>query len=311
MLNSLVFSAQTIAPIFILILLGYILRRTGIIGNVFISSSSVIVFRIALPVMLFQKMAVISSIPVELYRGMAVYIAVTLIAFTGTWAAFLRLEPPQTGSMVQGSFRGNVTIIGLAIIESRFSSSAVQIAAVFLVVVMPLYNLLAIIVLSRSSRNEEIHVVKKVLLEIVKNPMIWAILLGLPFGLLKISIPQVIGDSMGYISRLTLPLALIGIGGSLNLKGLLSRKMLWSSAMAIKLLVIPALMWIAAAFFSIGGETLIVMVLSSACPAAVTGFIMAEAMGADGELSGEIISASTLFSMLTFTLWMGLLTTLV
>jgi hypothetical protein len=76
----------------------------------------------------------------------------------------------------------------------------------------------------------------------------WGILLGLPFGLLRISLPGIVKNSLGYISRLTLPLALIGIGGTLDLKGLMSRKLLWTGASAIKLLVLPALFWLLATF---------------------------------------------------------------
>ncbi|MFH2113505.1 MAG: AEC family transporter, partial [Spirochaetota bacterium] len=134
-------------------------------------------------------------------------------------------------------------------------------------------------------------------------------LLGLPFGLLEINLPSVVVNSMGYISRLTLPLALISIGGSLNMKSLMSRKLLWTGASAIKLLVLPVLVWLAARAFSITGDTLVILVVFAACPTAVTSFVMAEALGADGELAGEIVSATTLFSMFTMTFWIGMLAT--
>ena len=138
----------------------------------------------------------------------------------------------------------------------------------------------------------------------------WGILLGLPFGLLHINLPGVVVNSMGYISRLTLPLALIGIGGSLNLKGLMARKLLWTGASAIKLLVLPALVWLLARIFSIPDDIRVTLVIFAACPTAVTSFVMAEAMGADSELAGEIVSATTLFSMFTMSVWIGLLANL-
>ncbi|OHD78696.1 MAG: hypothetical protein A3J97_05825 [Spirochaetes bacterium RIFOXYC1_FULL_54_7] len=307
MLDTLIFAAETIVPIFSLILVGMVLKKKDFIGESFISTSSVLVYRLVLPVMLFQEISEVDGIPAELYLGMAVLAGITILVFIVTWALFYRMPGPTKGSMVQGGFRGNVTILGLAVIESSYGSSAIQIAVVFLITTMPLFNLLAIIVLSHSSGHQEGNVAAKVLGEVIRNPLIWAILLGLPFGLLDITLPGVVVSSMDYISRLTLPLALIGIGGSLKLKSLMSRKLLWSGASVIKLLVLPALVWLAALAFSITGDTLVAMVIFAACPTAVTSFVMAEALGADSELAGEIVSATTLFSMFTMTFWIGML----
>jgi hypothetical protein len=309
MLDTLVFAAETIVPIFFLILVGMVLKKQGVIGESFISTSSLLVYRLVLPVMLFQRMATVESIPAELYLGMAVFSGATILVYLVSWAAFRRLSGPRCGSMVQGSFRGNITIIGLAVIEGSYGLAAVQVAAVFLVVLMPLFNFLAILVLSHSSGRQKGNIPTAVLGEVIRNPLMWGILLGLPFGLLRIGLPGIVGNSLGYISRLTLPLALIGIGGTLDLKGLMTRKLLWTGASTIKLLVLPALVWLLARNFSIPGDMLVTLVIFAACPTAVTSFVMAEAMGADSELAGEIVSATTLFSMFTLSVWIGLLAT--
>ncbi|MFH2114175.1 MAG: AEC family transporter, partial [Spirochaetota bacterium] len=261
MLDTLAFAAETIVPIFSLILVGMVLKKKAIIGESFISTSSVLVYRLVLPVMLFQRMSVVDSIPAELYMGMAVLAGATILVFIVTWVAFSRMSGPIKGSMVQGGFRGNITILGLAVIESSYGTNAVQIAVVFLIVLMPLFNFLAIVILSHSSGRQEGGIAKKVLGELIRNPLIWGILLGLPFGLLDISLPVMVVNSMGYISRLTLPLALIGIGGSLSMKSLMGRKLLWSSASAIKLMVLPALVWFLANIFSIRGDILVTLVI--------------------------------------------------
>lgn len=307
MLDTLVFAAEMIAPIFSLILVGMVLKRKAVIGESFISTSSVLVYRLVLPVMLFQRMSKVESIPAELYLGMIIFAVATLLVYTVSWLALRRMEGPKRGSMVQGGFRGNITIIGLAVIESSFGIAAVQVAAVFLVVLMPLFNFLAILVLSHSSGNRKDVVAAKVLGEVIRNPLMWGILVGLPFGLLNINLPNVVVNTLGYISRLALPLALIGIGGSLNIKNLMSRKLLWTSASVVKLLVLPALVWLLARTFSISSDILVTLVIFAACPTAVTTFVMAEALGADSELAGEIVSATTLFSMFTLSLWIGLL----
>lgn len=307
MLHTLAFAAETIVPIFFLILVGMVLKKKAVIGESFISTSSVLVYRLVLPVMLFQRMSVVDSIPAELYLGMAVFAGATILVFIVSWVAFSRLAGPIMGSMVQGAFRGNITILGLAILESSYDGIAMQIAVVFLIVFMPLFNFLAIVILSHSSGHQEGSIVKKVLGELIRNPLIWGILLGLPFGLLDITLPGVVIKSMDYVSRLTLPLALIGIGGSLNMKSLMGRKLLWTGASVIKLLILPAFVWLLASAFSITGNILVTLVVFASCPTAVTSFVMAEALGADSELAGEIVSATTLFSMFTMTFWIGML----
>ena len=307
MLDTLAFAFETIVPIFTLILVGMVLKKNAVIGDSFISTSSVLVYRLVLPVMLFQRMSVVESFPSGLYRGVLVFAGVTILVYLVSWVAFRKLEGPKLGSLVQGGFRGNVTILGLAVIESSYGTAAMQIAAVFLVFLMPFFNFIAVIVLSHTSGNQKGNISKRVLSEVVRNPLMWGILLGLPFGLLDITLPAVVVNSMGYVSRLTLPLALIGIGGSLNIKNLMSRKLLWSAASVIKLLVLPALVWFSARLFSITGDTFVTLVIFASCPTAVTSFVMAEALRADSELAGEIVSATTLFSMFTMTFWIGLL----
>ncbi|MFH2113406.1 MAG: hypothetical protein ABIJ86_02715, partial [Spirochaetota bacterium] len=108
MLDTLAFAAETIVPIFSLILVGMVLKKIAVIGESFISTSSVLVYRLVLPVMLFQRMSVVEGIPAELYLGMAVYTGVTVLVFILSWLAFCRMAGPIQGSMVQGGFRGNI-----------------------------------------------------------------------------------------------------------------------------------------------------------------------------------------------------------
>lgn len=307
MWNTLSFAAETIVPIFFLILVGLVLRRKEIIGDSFIATSSALVYRFVLPVMLFQRMSSVESIPSTLYLGMGLYAGATLLVYLVSWAVMGTMAGPRRASMVHGIFRGNISIVGLAVIDNSYGEAAVQVAAVFLAVLIPFFNFLAILVLSQGPGHNKGPVAKTVFAEVLRNPLLWGILLGLPFGLLNIPLPRVIHSSLGYISRLTLPLALIGIGGSLNLRGLMGRKLLWTSASAVKLLVLPALVWALTLLFPVSRDILNTLVIFAACPTAVTSYVMAKAMGADSDLAGEIVSATTLFSMFTLSLWIGLL----
>ncbi|HAK46891.1 MAG TPA: hypothetical protein DCO79_13360 [Spirochaeta sp.] len=307
MFTTIGFAAVTVAPIFILIFIGILLRQSGLISKEFITTASKIVFRLALPAMVFSKMSKVREIPDALIGVTLLFAGVTVIVFIILWLSAGKLPAVTHGSFVQGAFRGNIAIIGLAVIENAFGLEALQAGVVILMVMMPLYNLLAVIVLSRSSAVQGGNILKQVLLNLIKNPLIWAIAIGLPFGLHNIHMPVVVQRTLNYLSQLAMPLALISIGGSLTLRGLMQRRFLWITASAVKLFVLPLIVFAGTALFGISGNVRAAVVAASACPTAVSSFAMAEAMGADGELSGEIISATTLFSVFTFTFWIVLL----
>jgi len=307
MLKTILFAAATVFPIFSLIVIGVFLRRNGTIGKDFITSGSNVVFKLALPAMIFSKMLKLDHIPDTMPGALLLFAAVTVAVYIAVWIVSSRLPVPVHGGFVQGAFRGNISIIGIAVAENAFGLGALQNVVVTLMVMMPMYNILAIIVLGRSSLDTEKGALRHVVFNIIKNPIIWAIALGLPLGLLHIKLPGIITMTFDYLSRLAMPLALISIGGSLTFTGLVKRKGLWMAAAAIKLLVIPLLVWIGAVIFNITGDARSALIVAAACPTAVSSFAMAQAMGADSELSGEIVSATTLLSVITITFWIVLL----
>jgi len=306
-MDTLVLALERVFPIFFMIIVGLVMRQTGLIGETFIKSASNIVFRVAMPVMVFQKMIQIRVIPSSLYLGLLIFIGVTFGVILLAWAGGFALKGPQRATFVQGAFRSNIAIIGLAVIEKSYGLKVLQVGAVLLAVVMPLYNLGAIILLSRGSVSGSSKIVSTVVQKVITNPLIWGVILGLPAGLLQLEIPSVVNSSFSYLSQLTLPLALIGIGGNLSLKGLNKNRWLWSIAGIIKLGILPFLILVTARGFGIDGAVLKAMVLTGASPTAVASFVMAHSLGGDGPLAGEIISITTLASIFTFSLWIMVL----
>lgn len=312
---SLLFGLSTILPIFILIVGGMILRRTGLIGSGFVASASVLVFRVALPVMVFQQMAGIPSVPAGIWGSLVVMAAVTIVVPAAVFFIVSRpgraLPGPTRASLLQGSFRSNIAVVGFAVLENSLGPAGAALGAIVLAVIMPLYNLVAIVVLTHGARTEEAverpALLRTVLLQVVKNPLIWAVVLGLPLGLLRVELPAPATTTLGYVSRLTLPLALFSIGATLRLEGLFKRGGLWGSATFLKLVVVPALVYGGLALLGVEQELTAVVVIAAACPTAVVSFAMADAMGGDSELAGEIVSASTLLSVLTLSVWVAIL----
>lgn len=308
-MENLIFITGLVAPVFIIVALGFVLRRFRLINDNFVNLSSKIVFTVSLPALIFVE---IYSIDLEAIFDLELIIFIyigTLLSFFLSWAAALPFIPPgrNRGVFIQGSFRGNFAIIGLAIIANVFGSISLGKASLLVAAIIPIYNILSVIVLTASLRNEKQIDVKQTIFEILKNPLIIAVLAAVPFSLFKIHIPSVILKTVEYLSALTLPLALIGIGGFMSISGLKQDFTIVFSATILKLLVIPGLATYAAYLWGFGGENLGIIFILFACPTAVSSFIMAEAMGLNGKLAGHILLLTTFASVLTITVGLFIL----
>jgi hypothetical protein len=140
---------------------------------------------------------------------------------------------------------------------------------------------------------------KNTLFEIVLNPLIVAVVIGLPFSFYKIKIPSFINLTIGFLAELALPLALVGIGGSLNLQNIKKASGLAFTSSAIKIILIPIFLTAGAYYFGFRELDLGIMFVLFASPTAIVSFIMAEAMGANSKLAGNIVLISTVGSVFT------------
>ncbi len=214
-MQNLILILGLVTPVFLIIILGYFLRRIGLINDVFISLSSKVVFTVALPALIFTEVSKLSLNEVLDFRIIIFVYAGTIISFLLVWFLsnpFIK-EGNDRGVFIQGSFRGNFAIVGLALISSVFGSENLSKAALILGFTIPLYNVLAVIALTLPVRVERNLNYTHTFYEILKNPLIIAVLVGLLFSYFAIPIPDVISNTVDYVAALALPLALIGLGG--------------------------------------------------------------------------------------------------
>jgi predicted permease len=299
-LQNIQFTVNTIAPIFFIVILGIILKRRGIINENFVATASRFVFSVTLPVLIFMKVARMDlTRAVNLIQILYVYGGVLFLFALGWLLSVFIPEGRDRGVFVQGSFRSNFAILGLAIIANMFGEREMAKAAILLAFIIPLYNVLSVVALTVPLRKERQLNSKQIVGEIFKNPLIIALFAALPFAWLRISIPEVLQTTGNYLATITLPLALLGIGGSLNFRNMKNSSRVALSATLIKLLVSPLFFTYAAYKLGFSGKDLAIVFILFASPAAVVSFIMAEAMGANAQLAGDIILYSTLASALT------------
>jgi predicted permease len=225
----------------------------------------------------------------------------TFFTYGLSWfvSLFITKDPKDKGSFIQGAFRGNYVIVGLAIINNLFGTEGLSQASLFLAFVLPAYNILAVIALSEPMRHENSANFLKVFTEIVKNPLIIAVVLSTAAALLSIDFPEPIIRSLDYLGSLSLPLALIGIGGSLKISEAVKASKMSVVASLLKIFFAPLTLTIIAFYLGYSGTTLVIMFIIFGCPTAVATYVMAGAMGCNSRLAGDIVALTTMGSVLT------------
>ncbi|MGB0664503.1 MAG: AEC family transporter [Pontibacterium sp.] len=303
-LASLAFSANTVAPIFLLVFLGIYLKHKGIINSNFVDVSSDLVFRVTLPILVFMAISGTHFDEVFEPKQLTFFLASTLASVTLLFILASRWirDGRDLGAFVQGAFRGNYGIVGLAISANLLGTSGLAKASVLLAMVIPLYNVLSIITLTLPLKETDAVTIKRILKTIATNPLIIAVALAIPVSLLGIELPTIAHKTGEYLATMTLPLALIGIGGSLSLASLTSTSLLAFWATGIKLVVFPIALTFLAWVVGFEGETLAVFFVLFGCPTAAASFVMAKGMGSNDQLTANIILTTTLGSVISLSL---------
>jgi len=301
MIDNIIFTGNVVAPVFLLVALGYFVKRINVINENFVDVTSRFVYSVSLPALVFINIAEIDlSEAIDFNQIIYIYVA-TLISFFLIWLLSIPFikEGKNLSVFVQGAYRSNFAIVGFAIVSKMFGIHALGKAAIVLAFILPLYNVLAVIILTVPLRKERKLNLKRTIIEIVLNPLIVAVIVGLPFSFYKIEIPSVINLTAGFLAELALPLALVGIGGSLNLQNIKKASGLAFTSSAIKIVLVPLVLTFGAYYFGFRGIDFGIMFVLFASPTAIVSFIMAEAMGANSKLAGNIVLISTVASVFT------------
>lgn len=300
-LQTLGYTANIVAPIFFILFLGYLLRRSRLIDDAFVATGSKLVFVVTLPALVFMSIARMDFHAVFNPHQLGYVLVGILITFGLIWWLAARwIEAPEDlGVFIQGAFRSNYGIIGLAVSFNLFGDAGLAQASLLLALVIPLFNVLSILCLSIPMQRSESMKLGNMLLEILKNPLILAVLFALPVSWFGVQLPEVVAKTGTYFANLTLPLALLTIGASLNLKSLhdTSAQAFWATA--LKLVILPVILTFGAWLYGFSGEELAILMVLFGCPTAAASFVMARAMGGNAQLAANIVLTTTLGSVLT------------
>ena len=307
-MSNLIYSINATLPIFLLIILGKVLKTTKIINDEFTKTADRYVFRIALPALLFSDLT--ENNVGSAFDGKYVLFcfSVTIFSIAVLWGLtekFMKNEE-QKGAFIQGSYRSSAAILGLAFINNMYDS--VGMAPLMIIGCVPLYNIFAVIILTLKGDNGgKKPNMKETFINVMKNPILLSILIALPFALLNLHFPSFVNKAIGSVANTATPLALISIGASFEGKKALKKMKPTLLASFIKLILLVGLFLPLAVFFGYRNQELMALLVMLGSPTTVYSYIIAKNTGNDGILTSSIIVLTTLLSSLTLTLWIFVL----
>ncbi len=289
-------------------MLGAALKHYHIINNNFVAISSKVIFTITLPTLIFINIAQLKIEHLSTALPMiAVMAGVITSVFILTWYGlrFFITDGKDVAAFLQGIYRSSFATLGLAASASLYGDEGLAKAALLLAFVVPLYNVLGVIALTLPIAKEKQLSRRVILRELLANPISIGAILALPFAIFNITIPTLAHQTANYLADLTIPLALLGIGGVMQLT---QKNYYFShaiSASIIKVIAMPLLgiLVILALhpYLLLEKQTVAILFLVFACPTTSASFVIAKAMGANGYLASAIVVISTAMSAITMT----------
>lgn len=301
-MENIVFSFSAVFPVFAVVALGYILSRFHFFKQDFLDTANKFCYKIGFPVLLFYSIYT-NRADLAQYKDMLFFCFATLAVLMLLALIVVPLlvkENPRRGAIIQSLFRGDFIIYGYPIALNLFGDGGAAATIVTAVVGIPVYNILAVIVMlifapKDSSRPGVVSLLKSM----VTNPPLVASILALLFVWLDIPIPQLLDKTIGDFSKMVTPLALLSLGGGLSFKSSRTNLKYLAPSLTFRLVALPAIVTTLAALLGFRGATLGAIALMFSVPNAAVGYIMAEEMHSDGELSAQLIVFSCAFGCIT------------
>lgn len=305
--------ADVILPIFLLVALGFALRRLSFIGEESNSALSRFVYYIAAPVIILRSTAQDSinwrmSLPLLFVIG-----SVTIALGFAVYALAARMAPARRGVFAQGIHRSNTVYVGLPILLNAYGNDALPYASVVIAFTVIVYGMLGVLFLTLPHKTDSRGQVRPwgpTLIYIFTNPLVLGCAIGLVLSPFIERFPLIIDRALAQVGQTAAPLGLISAGASLDFRQLRSELPVALAASGIKLLVYPALIFCGLYLFGFRGLALAVPVILAACPTAVVSAIMAREMRGDARLASAIVIGTTLASLVTLAAWLALLDTM-
>ncbi|MEQ8155587.1 MAG: AEC family transporter [Clostridiaceae bacterium] len=298
-MENFLLSINVVLPLFMPIVLGYILKKLKFYDEYILKAMNKLVFKVFLPVLLFVNVYN-TTLKDSLNTSLMLYAVVCLcIIYFGTWLIvhFTEKEDKNRSVIIQGIYRSNFILFGIPVTSALFQEKGVGVVTMLIAIIVPLYNVFAVIILE-VYRGGKIDV-NKVIRGVLCNPLIIGSMTGILFLLFGIKLPSFLEKTTVDISKAATPIALIVLGGTFRFSAVRGCLKELLAAVLGRNLIVPVIFVFTSVMIGYRGVELSALVSMFTAPTAVSSFTMAEQMDANGELAGQIVVFTSIFSSLT------------
>lgn len=308
-MENLIFSLNATVPVFAMIILGMLFKKIGIIDDVFASRMNKFVFLIPLPVLLFKDLATLDFNTIWDTKFVLFCFFITILCILiVTLLSFLLKNKQNQGEFIQASYRSSAALLGIALIQNVYGKATM--APLMIIGSVPLYNIMAVVVLSffspeRKGLSKEVWL--KTIKGILTNPILIGIVVGILWSLLHLPMPTMLDKTVTSIGNVATPLGLMAMGATFNYKEALGDLKPALCASFIKLFGFCAMFLPLVIYLGFQGEQLIAILVMLGSATTVSCFVMAKNMGHTGILTSTVVMLTTIFSGFSITMWLYIL----
>ena len=298
MFESFMVALNAVAPFLILLSVGFLAVRTGLTDRAFMARLNALNFRLFFPFLMFSNVYSarpedLPSVTLMIFGPVSVLL---LIAVLLVVVPRIVKENPRRGTIIQAVFRSSFIIYGIPLTASVFGTARSSVCGMMVMIMVTLFNTAAVIVLEIFRDGGRVRL-KPLLLGLVRNPLLQGCAAGLLCYLLQIRLPDFIASPVSSLSSLATTLAMIALGASLVFDELKKNRRTVTAVLLVRLVLLPLIALPAAWVLGLRGVELFLVLMIFGTPVATASYPMAQNMGGDGQLAGQLVFVSTVASL--------------
>ncbi len=294
-MENFLFTLNAVLPLACVMAAGYVCRRLSMLPEPLVRGGNNLVYRVFLPALLFQNIA---GAQTGGDPGLLLFVGAAVLALFGLLFLIIpRLEKQNArrGVLIQGIGRSNYAFYGFSLVTLLYPDRDLSVASLVVAVAVPLFNVLSVVALEVYGEKKTDK--RKIVLDVLKNPLIIASVLGIIALRLSVPIPAFLSSAVGQLAKAATPLALFLLGGTLSRGAVRGLSKPLCIATLGKLVVSPAIFVTAAALLGFRGPELACVAALFGAPTAVNSFTMAQQLGGDDRLAAMTVVFTTLASV--------------
>ena len=309
-MENLILSLNVVLPLAIILVVGIIVKKVGILNDAGVTQINKLTFRVFLSTNLFINIYTMDRDNLFNHDNMytILYAVAWILVLILVPMLILRKKAKNRDAypvIVQAFYRSNLVLFGLPVCELLYPEANLSMIYLAIAIIVPLFNISAVIVF-QDYKGVGVSF-GKIVLNVLKNPLVVGAILGFIFWSFKIPLPVAAKSALTSMAKVATPLAFVVLGASIRFGSLIGR---WKKILSLaltRLVFVPAMVIIPAVFLGMKDLALVTLMSIFASPAAVSSFTMAKEEGADEQLAAGVVAATTLLSIVTVFIWIYIL----